>query len=172
MGRLWGFRRVPGCREGRARRTQDTDCLPGSHAGWFVGLSTEYVSSKVNRPGRWSYPATTRVFDFSGRRIGAGSRDIHHHPPIQLRVAVAPSIHLIALCISQAFAPTPTLAPMNPLAPSAPPPTASASQFSPSSSPLHPPSLQHNARVLSSLSTVGCARNMANVASPFHSHSH
>ncbi|RSH93401.1 hypothetical protein EHS25_007757 [Saitozyma podzolica] len=43
---------------------------------------------------------------------------------------------------------------MNPLAPSAPPPTASASQFSPSSSPLHPPSLQHNARVLSSLSTL------------------
>jgi hypothetical protein len=42
---------------------------------------------------------------------------------------------------------------MNPAAP-APAPTATSSQFDPSSSPLHPPSVMHNARVLSSLATV------------------
>ncbi|ORY34805.1 hypothetical protein BCR39DRAFT_514909 [Naematelia encephala] len=43
---------------------------------------------------------------------------------------------------------------MNPLGPPAGPPTASSSQFSPTSSPLHPPSVAHNVRILSSLATL------------------
>ena len=142
-----------------SRRVKSHRGISGFHGiSWWVDLSVTHGDDVLHLESFQEYPALCPHLSCLVEGLLAPSEHFNIKPWLFTNVranliplstsdvsSLGPKLLLILIL---AYRPI-----MNPAAP-APAPTATSSQFDPSSSPLHPPSVMHNARVLSALATV------------------